>query len=302
MISTKEALYLTTLAREHHFGRAAKACHISQPSLSTAIQKLEQRLGVTLFERNRNDILITEIGKQILVPAQQMLDEAKKINQLIQSNSSQLEEPLRLGAIFTTAPYLFPNLVSALKKSSPNMPLYLQEDFTENLRPKLNSGELDAIIVACPFSEPNTVAHYLFDEPFVVLLPKTHPLAKQKSIAKKDLKKESLLLLGQGHCFRDQIVEHLPFLSGSELAQTVSGTSLETLRHMVASGLGITILPASAAQHNAYPDLLVTRPLADNKLSRTMALVWRTSFPRPKAIDALIKALKKSKLKGICPL
>ncbi|RDI39831.1 hydrogen peroxide-inducible genes activator [Aquicella lusitana] len=298
-----ELRYAIMLAQEKHFGKAAKACHVSQPTLSVAINKLESELGVALFERDRNDVRVTEIGKQIIAQAQRVLDEASQIRDLAQGGKSQLNTPLKVGAIYTLGPYLFPSLIPQLKKIAPDMPLLIQEDFTANLRVKLQRGELDAIFVSLPFSEPGVVTQGLYDEPFVVLMRKDHPLSKKDSIKTSELKAEEILLLGEGHCFRNQVIEACPncYIEGA-IQKTVEGTSLETLRHMVASGMGMTVLPSTATQIQYYKSILCTRPFAGKIPQRRIALAWRVSFTRPKAIGALIHALHASTMQGICLL
>lgn len=298
-----ELRYVIELARARHFGKAAKACHVSQPTLSVAISKLEEELGLAIFERDRGEVRITEIGEQIVKQAQRALEEVALVKDIAQAGKSQLNTPLRVGAIYTVAPYLFPSLIPSLKKVAPQMPLFIQEDFTANLRTKLQQGELDAIFVSLPFAGAGIVTKALFDEPFVVLMRKDHPLSKKESIDVDDLNAEELLLLGQGHCFREQVAEACPNChrpSGSQ--RMMEGSSLETLRHMVASGLGLTVLPASAIQMQFYKSVLCTRPFKGKTPSRTIALAWRTSFPRPKAVGALIKALQVCSLHGVCLL
>lgn len=298
-----ELKYLLALAQEGHFGKAAKRCHVSQPTLSVAINKLEKNLGVSIFERQKNSIRITEVGTTLINQAQRVLEEAEKFKDLAQNSKHQLDSPLKLGGIHTIAPYLFPLLVPELKKRAPNMPLIINEDLTANLRIKLQRGDLDAIFIALPFNEPSVVVKKLYEEPFVVLLPKKHPLSEKTSIARKDLSNENTLLLGEGHCFRDQILETCPqCYNPSELQQTVEGTSLETLRHMVASGMGITILPCTATQVQHYSKTLCTKPFKEKAPKRIVALAWRASFPRTKAIDILIEALRHSKISHICPI
>jgi LysR family transcriptional regulator, hydrogen peroxide-inducible genes activator len=293
-----ELKYLLALAQEGHFGRAAKQCHVSQPTLSVAINKLENRLDICIFERQKGQIQITEIGEKLITQAKRVLEEAEKLKDLADGSKHQLDSPLKLGGIYTIAPYLFPAIIPKLKKLAPNMPLLIQEDFTANLRVKLQRGELDALFVALPFNEPSVVVKPLFEEEFVVLLPKEHPLAKKESIAKEALRKETTLLLGKGHCFRDQILKTCPqCYTPDDLQQTVEGTSLETLRHMVASGMGITILPKTATQVKHYSNTLCVRPFQTKGPKRTVALAWRASFPRTQAIDALIAALNQAKLK-----
>lgn len=299
-----ELRYLVALAQEKHFGKAAKACHVSQPTLSVAIGKLESELGVAVFERDRNHVRVTEIGASLIAQAQRVLDEADKVKLLASQSKSQVTEPLKVGAIYTLGPYLFPALIPQLQKIAPSMPLLIQEDFTANLRAKLVRGELDVIFVALPFTEPGVVTQALYDEPFVVLMRKDHPLSKKTSIKASELSADELLLLGEGHCFRNQVIEACPhcYTDESGLQKTMEGTSLETLRHMVASGMGVTVLPSTATQIEFYKSILCTRPFAGTIPKRRIALAWRVSFTRPKAIGMLIQALHASHMQGICLL
>jgi LysR family hydrogen peroxide-inducible transcriptional activator len=298
-----ELKYLVALAREGHFGRAAKSCHVSQPTLSIAINKLENSLGVSLFERHTNGLSITDVGQTIVNQAQRVLEETEKLTHLAQSAGNQLDNPLKMGGIFTVAPYLFPHLIPALKKIAPDMPLEVEENFTGKLRKQLAQGTVDAIFVALPFKEPGIVVKPLYEEPFVVLLPKKHPLTQKTQLSDKDLKNDNVLLLGEGHCFRDQVLDSCPNChQPGQLQQTVQGSSLETIRHMVASGMGITILPRTATQVKYYDKLLCIRPFKSKTPKRTIALAWRSSFPRPKAIEAIIQATKLAKLSDICAI
>ncbi|MCH8499391.1 MAG: hydrogen peroxide-inducible genes activator [Marinobacter sp.] len=300
-----ELRYIVTLAREKHFGRAAERCHVSQPTLSVAVKKLEEELGVPLFERSKSSIRVTETGKQIVEQAQRVLDQVGVIKDLAQNGKDQLNSPLKVGAIYTIGPYLFPHLLPELRRAAPDMPLFIEENYTANLRQKLRHSELDAILIALPFEEPEVVTLPLYDEPFVVLLPAGHPLTDKAEIEPEDMVSEQLLLLGPGHCFRDQVLESCPPLvdalasrsTGSGPALVTEGSSLETIRHMVASGLGITVLPLSAATAMQYrEDLLVTRPFAQPVPYRTVALAWRVTFPRPKAIDVLSLAANQCRV------
>jgi len=293
-----ELRYIVTLAREKHFGHAAERCHVSQPTLSVAVRKLEDELGIALFERSKNSIQVTEVGRRIVEQAQRVLDQAGVIQDLAQDGKNQLNSPLKVGAIYTIGPYLFPHLLPELRKEAPEMALFIEEGYTSDLRFRLRHSELDAIIVALPFEEPEVVTLPLYDEPFVVLLPSDHELAACETIESHQLAGQPLLLLGPGHCFRDQVLESVP-----ELVETMStrqtdsggivteGSSLETIRHMVASGLGITVLPLSAATAmNHQQELLAVRPFAEPVPFRTVALAWRVTFPRPRAIDVLARA------------
>jgi LysR family hydrogen peroxide-inducible transcriptional activator len=293
-----ELRYIIAVAREHHFGRAAESCHVSQPTLSVAIKKLEEELRVTLFERGSNEVTLTPIGELIVQQAQQTLESANNIKQLAMHGKNQLAGPLRIGAIHTIGPYLYPELIPLLHKSSPEMPLIIEEGYTATLTEKLKNGELDVIIIALPFKEQGIVTKPLYKEPFVVLLPESHPLTSRKTITSELLEEESVLLLGQGHCFRDHVLEACPAcvpkpgLEG-DLPHTVEGSSLETIRHMVVSGLGVTVLPCTAAGAHSYSQrLLAIRRFRNPAPSRTVALAWRVSFPRPKVIDVISTAIR----------
>jgi len=296
-----ELRYIVTLSQEEHFGRAAERCHVSQPTLSVAVKKLEEELGIALFERSKTRVSPTPMGELIVTQAQKVLEQTSAIKDIASMGKDQLSSPLKVGAIFTIGPYLFPKFIPKLQEIAPKMPLYVEEGFTATLRQRLRKGDLDVIIVALPFTEADVVTQKLYEEPFVVSLPAHHPLASNESIKPEQLAGENVLLLGPGHCFRDQILEACPNIQTSSadnvtaIRTATEGSSLETLRHMVASGIGITILPESAATSRYENDALVTRPLADTYATRDVALAWRASFPRHKAIDVLRDAILKSR-------
>ena len=291
-----ELRYIVTLAQEQHFGRAAERCHVSQPTLSVGVKKLEDELGVMIFERSKSAVRTTPVGEGIVAQAQKVLESAQGIRELAQVGKNQLAAPLRVGAIYTVGPYLFPHLIPQLHRVAPQMPLYIEENFTHVLRDKLRNGELDAIIIALPFVEADVLTKALYDEPFSVLMPADHPWTAKTSIDSALLNDKSLLLLGEGHCFRDQVLEACPTLGkGSEINKhtTVESSSLETIRHMVASGLGISVLPLSAVDSHHYaPGVIAVRPLTPPVPFRTVAIAWRASFPRPKAIDVLADSIR----------
>ena len=291
-----ELRYIVALAREQHFGRAAAECFVSQPTLSAGVKKLEKELGIELFERTRNAVRISDMGQRIIQQARKVLEEADAVKELAKEGKDQLSTPLRVGAIYTIGPYLFPHLVPKLAELAEDMPLYIEENFTAVLRRKLRQGDLDAIIIALPFTEPDVLTLPIYDEAFRVLMPGHHPWAEREAISKDELSRDEVLLLGEGHCFRDQILEACPVLGVHEGddGSGIEATSLETIRHMVASGMGISILPESALGNHYYaPDVLTSRPFSTPKPERTVALAWRASFPRPKAIDVLAAALKQ---------
>ena len=289
-----ELRYIVTLAQEQHFGRAAERCHVSQPTLSVGVKKLEDELGVLIFERSKSAVRLTPVGEGIVAQAQKVLEQAQGIRELAQAGKNQLAAPLKVGAIYTVGPYLFPHLIPQLHRVAPDMPLYIEENFTHVLRDKLRTGELDAIIIALPFHEADVLTKPLYDEPFYVLMPATHPWTVRTNVDAAELNDKSLLLLGEGHCFRDQVLEACPTRKGDAAQHTtVESSSLETIRHMVASGLGVSVLPFSAVESHHYaPGVLEVRPLAPPVPFRTVAIAWRASFPRPKAIEILTDSIR----------
>ena len=294
-----ELRYLVALSETGHFRKAAEQCNVSQPTLSIAIKKLEEELGISLFERARHKVATTPTGERIVEQARTVLRETQNLRQLAELGKDPLGAMLSVGAIYTVGPYLFPRLVSRLQQLAPKMPLFIEENYTASLRGKLSSGELDAIFVALPFTETDVVTRTLYEEPFVVLLPQDHKLARQTQIASSALAAQRVLLMGEGHCFRDQVLEACPGLqqaireNHAQGNAVVEGSSLETLKHMVASGLGITVLPQSAAREATYGEhTLAVRPFTDPAPKRSIALAWRVSYPRPEAIDILIAALR----------
>lgn len=297
-MTLNELKYIVALAHERHFGRAAESCFVSQPTLSVAVKKLEDELGVALFERSKNEVSLTPAGKRVVTQAQQVLEAAEGIRQTARVEADQLHGPLRLGAIYTVGPYLLPHLIPELHESAPHMPLVIEEDYTAGLSRRLKQGELDAIVISLPFDVPGVVTLPLYEEPFVALLPASHPLAARKTITLHQLAQDNLLMLGPGHCFRTQVLEVCPECGRDELgdrdhAAPLAGGSLETIRHMVASGMGVTVLPCTAAGAEHYARrLLAVRRLRNPVPRRTVALAWRASFPRPKAIEALRRAVR----------
>ena len=292
-----ELRYITAVARERHFGRAAEACFVSQPTLSVAVRKLEDELGVLLFERNASEVSVTPAGEKIVEQALRVLEESEVIKQIAAQGKDQLVGPLRLGAIHTIGPYLFPGLIPNLHELAPEMPLFVEEDYTAVLTEKLKQGRLDVILISPPYDEPGLLTLPLYEEPFVVLLPTSHPLAASETINQQQLANESMLLLGSGNCFREQVIDACPDCISSDgvdsmLQHTVEGSSLETIRYMVASGMGVTVLPCTAAGADRYSQRLLTiRRFPEPVPHRQVALAWRKTFPRPQVIDVLKDAV-----------
>ncbi len=297
-----ELRYIVALARERHFGRAAEACFVSQPTLSVAVKQLEEELGVALFERGKIEVTVTPIGERVVEQARRVLDEMEGVKRIAQQAQDPLMGPLSIGAIYTIGPYLFPRLVPLLREAAPQMPLVIEENYTARLRERLVAGELDAVLVCLPFEEPGVVTLPLYAELFMVMVPSNHAWVKRQAIATDDLATETVLLLGAGHCFRDQVVAACPSCVGPPameggLQKAVEGSSLETIRHMVASGMGITVLPCTAASGPGHYSSKLTeiRPFS-NPPERRVALAWRVSFPRPQAIEVVRQAIRACEL------
>jgi LysR family hydrogen peroxide-inducible transcriptional activator len=290
-----ELRYIVAVARERHFGRAAEACFVSQPTLSVAVKKLEEELGVALFERGPGEVTVTPAGQRIVEQAQRVLEEASRIKEIAAAGRDPLAGPLRLGAIYTIGPYLLPKLIPILRRNAPAMQLHIQENFTHRLVEMLKSGEVDVALVALPLEEPGIATRAVYDEPFMVAVPKGHPWENRKRVTSEELAQESLLLLGEGHCFRDQVLDICHVVRSkdrSALAKTVEGGSLETIRQMVAGGVGITVLPAtSVGSSGSGGDLIRIVPFGRPAPVRRVGIAWRKSFPRPEAIQVMQKSI-----------
>ena len=297
-MTLNELRYIVSVAQELNFRRAAEKSFISQPALSLAIQKLEEELGLQIFERGKSRIAVTPVGEQIVAQAQRVLEEAGRIREIANRGNDQLSGALRVGIIYSVGPYLLPDLIPALKKLAPNMPLEVEENITGNLDVMLRNGKLDVIIIALPFGDPGVVTLPLYDESFEVVVGNDHHWANRRSVKARELSAEKVLLLDSGHCFSNQVAEACPELNrkGAEIQQ---GTSFETIRNMVASGLGITVLPASANSARYRSRLLKVIPFASPAPSRRIALAWRKSFPRGQAIEVLAQAIAQAKISGI---
>ncbi|MFZ9391718.1 MAG: hydrogen peroxide-inducible genes activator [Burkholderiaceae bacterium] len=297
-----ELRYIIAVAREKHFGRAAEACFVSQPTLSVSIKKLESELGVIIFERGGSEITLTPIGENIVQQAQRVLDAANQVKEIADQGRDPLRGALRLGVIYTIGPYLLPRIIKSMIERYPAMPLILQENFTVRLVEMMRTGEIDVAILADPFDTTGLDTLPLYDEDFVVAVPKKHPWTKKQQIASVDLKQETMLLLGVGHCFRDQVLEVCPeaarFAANSAgIQKTFEGSSLETIRHMVAEGLGITVLPRMSVSLDDDP-LLKFITFAPPVPNRRIVLAWRKSFSRDRAVDALHEVIHSVELPG----
>lgn len=294
-----ELRYVVALARERHFGRAAQKCFVTQPTLSLALAKLEDELGVKLFERNKNEVLVTARGVEIVEQARRVLDEVAKIPHIARGGRDQLAGALRLGAIPTIGPYLLPDLVPILRKRAPAMPLVIEENLTGNLAPMLRDGDLDVVIIALPFSVPGVKTRVVYEEPFRVVVPEGHRWEERRAVKPGELAEENLLVLNAGHCFRDQVMEACPGQANTALPEGRAGSSLETIRNMVASGLGVSVLPASALAPRYASKVLKAVPFTHPAPSRKVALAWRASFDRPLAVETLAAAIQAVKIPSL---
>jgi LysR family transcriptional regulator, hydrogen peroxide-inducible genes activator len=310
-----ELKYIVAVAREKHFGRAAEACFVSQPTLSVAIKKLEDELEVKLFERSANEVAVTPLGDEIVRQAQSVLEQAASIKEIAKRGKDPLAGPLRLGVIYTIGPYLLPDLVRQAIARTPQMPLMLQENFTVKLLEMLRTGDIDCAVMAEPFPDTGLAIAALYDEPFLAAVPSTHPLAAQNTVTAEQLKRETMLLLGTGHCFRDHVLEVCPefarFSSDAEgIRKSFEGSSLETIKHMVAAGMGVTLVPRLSVPKDALQADRPRRrkddqhfvkyiPFDGDPPSRRVVLAWRRSFTRYEAIAALRNAIYACELPGV---
>jgi LysR family hydrogen peroxide-inducible transcriptional activator len=313
-----ELKYIVAVAREKHFGRAAEACYVSQPTLSVAIKKLEEELDVKLFERSAGEVSVTSLGEEIVRQAQSVLEQANEIKEIAKRGKDPLSGVLTLGVIYTIGPYLLPELVRNSIRMTPQMPMMLQENFTIKLLEMLRMGEIDCAIMAEPFPDTGLALAPLYDEPFMAAVPSSHPLAQQESVSTTDLKNETMLLLGAGHCFRDHVLEVCPefarYASNAEgIRRTFEGSSLETIKHMVAAGMGVTLVPRLSVPEDALasterrrktdePHIRYLPIHAEDEItppSRRVVLAWRRSFTRYEAIAALRNAVYAGPLPGV---
>ena len=295
-ITLTELRYVLAVAQEKHFGRASEKCFVSQPTLSIAIKKLEDNLGLQIFERNKNHVIATVAGLEIISKAQQVVESVAKIEDFAKSNNDQFATPLKVGAIHTVGPYLFPNLISQITEQNSRLRLLIEEDITTNLSEKLAHGELDAIIVAKPFIRPNTICVDLYKEPLDVIIPANHAWKSKKKLNPDELNDQTFLLLGNGHCFRDQVLQICPQCNFSQADSTKHAlitSSIETIKYMVASNIGISVVPRRALR-GINPKQILEKQFIAPIPYREIILVYRSSFSRLEALNELIKLLKMS--------
>ncbi len=300
-----ELRYIVAVSRELHFGKAAASCFVSQPTLSVAVKKLEEELGLAIFERHQQDVTITPTGQRIIEQAQHTLEQSTIIKQIAEEGKDQLKGNLRVGVIYTTGPYLLPRIIPLLNERAPELTLIIEEDYTHKLSEKLKTGELDIIIISTPFDLPGITTSVLYKEPFIVALPLGHHLAKKKFIKADDLIEETLLLLRSGNCFRDQVMEACPAcksdtFSRHTIQKTLEGSSIETIRQMVAAGSGVTILPCTSINEDlGVNNLLTFRPFTKPIPEREIAIAYRNSFPRQKLIQLISDVITSCDLPNV---
>jgi LysR family hydrogen peroxide-inducible transcriptional activator len=296
-MTLSELKFIIAVAKEKNFRRAADKCFVSQPALSLAVKKLEEELNVKIFERSRTEVKVTPVGQKIINQAIVVLDEANKLKDISSIGQEQLKSPLKVGLIYSVAPYLLPLIIPVLRKKTPEMPLDVEENITKNLESSLKSGSIEAAVIALPFDIPGTECIPLYDEEFNVVVPSNHAWAKKKEIIAKDLSSEKVLLLNNEHCFSKQVVEACPELS--KKSEVLQGNSLETIRNMVASNLGISVLPKSATAINYNNPLVKIIPFKNPVPFRRIAIAYRKSTVRMEAIEKFVLALKDIKSKNI---
>lgn len=292
-ITLTELRYITAVAKEKHFGRAAKKCFVSQPTLSIAIKKLEINLGLAIFERDKTHVTLTTHGEIIIKKANVILDMAHEI-ETFAKNTDPFTEPLKIGAIHTIGPYLYPSLMNLINQELPQLHLHIEEDFTKNLEEKLLNTELDAIIVAKPFVRPGIDTIELYSENLVVITPHDHHFKNKKSILPNALINETLLLLGKGHCFRDQVLEICPScnLNTASSNHTIVTSSIETIKQMVAYNQGISIVPQSTIT-NSKSALFNTYNFAKSSPKREVILAYRSSSSKKEVFYKLSQLIQE---------
>ena len=292
-MTLSELRFVVAVAKERNFRRAAEKCFVSQPALSLAIKKLEEELGILLFERSRTDVSPTPIGEQVIAQAIKAIEEVAQIKEIAKQGNNQLSGAFKLGLIYSIGPYLLPELIPILRQTAPDMPLDIEENLTNQLETQLKNGVIDAAILALPFDVPGIKTLPLYDEKYVVMVPIDHAWANRKLINAEELADQNVLLLNSGHCYSHQVLQACPDLSRK--GQVLQGNSLETIRNMVASNLGITVLPSSAATERYTNPLVKVIPFAEPVPVRRIALAWRKSYAREMAVDCLADAIKQIK-------
>ncbi|HEY0562456.1 MAG TPA: hydrogen peroxide-inducible genes activator [Methylophilus sp.] len=292
-----ELKFVVAVAQERNFRRAAEKCFVTQPALSLGIKKLEEELNMVIFERSRSEVTPTDIGLQIIQQANVVLEQAGRLKEIAKLGSNPLLGLFKLGMIHSVGPYLLPEIIPILRATAPDMPLEVEENLTANLETQLKNGVIDAAIIALPFDVPGIQVEHLYDEVFKVVVPTSHHWAARSHIAPEELADEKVLLLNSGHCFSNQVTQFCPELSRK--GEILQGNSLETIRNMVASNLGISVLPASATVERYDNPLVRVIPFTQPAPVRRVAIAWRKSFVRTQAVDKLIESIKAVSLRKL---
>ena len=290
-MTLNELKFIVALAKARNFRKAAEMCFVSQPALSLAVKKLEDELGVLLFERSRSDVTMTAVGESVVEQAIKAIDEANRVKEIAKQGNNQLAGALKLGVIYSVGPYLLPEIIPILRKTAPEMPLIVEENLTSNLEMQLRNGVIDVAIIALPFEIPGVKTLPLYEEEFVVVVPSEHGWAGLKAVDASELANEKVLLLNSGHCFSNQVLQACPSLSRN--GEILQGNSLDTIRNMVASNLGITVLPISATISRYENPLVKVIPFKKPIPTRKIALAWRKSYGREQAVEEIGKAIRQ---------
>lgn len=304
-MNLRDIRYILTVAETRHFGRAAERCFVSQPTLSGQIKKLEEELGVTIFERTNRSVDITPIGEAILTHARLLLEQADAIQQVAQAHQDPLAGPLRVGAIPTLSPYLMPLILVPLKQRYPQLKLVLSEEITDSLLRRLHQHELDAVLMATPAEDPELEQIPLFDEPFWLAHPRKHFLYDKDEISAEDLSEIELLLLSEGHCLTHQVMNvcHLTERPHQGEMADLRAASLETLLQLVGAGFGCTLVPALAIRGGWMTDSgIIARKLDLPEAHRRISLVFRRSFPRRPALRAFAEVIREHLPNTVTPI
>lgn len=290
-MNLRDLKYLVAVADTRHFGRAAEACFVSQPTLSTQIRKLEDFLGVTLIERNNRQVLLTSIGEKVVAQAREVLRNSDQLVRLAREASDPFGGEFRLGIIPTIAPYLLPNILPAIREAYPGLQVQLVEAQTATITESLRAGRLDALILALPVEGESFRTLPLYDEPFYLALAPAHPLHRLNSVRSRDLQEMDILLLEDGHCLRDQALEVCKQQDARENSN-FSASSLETLRHMVAANIGITLMPELAMNEHDRSVRYIPFEPGNDAPHRTVGLVWRSTSTREPLLHGLAEIIR----------
>ena len=294
MIKLRDLEYLDAIERFKHFGKAADACNVSQPTLSAQIRKLEEQLGLTLVERHPRNVMLTNAGTVLTSQARNVLKSAKEFEATAKTLADPLAGALHIGLIPTLAPYLLPHIMPALTQAMPNVRLYLYEKQTKALLEDLDNGDMDILILPWLDDEMKRFERYkLMDEPLVLASPPDHPLSRKSPLKLSDLKDDTILTLEDGHCLRDQAIGYC-FTAGAEEDTRFKATSLETLRYMVATGSGVTLLPKLSIVNQPESPLITYTEFTEPQPIREVVAVIRTNYPRMEVVRKLVSAIRQT--------